>query len=236
MNKKISALIGIAFFGLTSLSANAAIIGLYDWGVNIDGTASEIGLMGDPIPGSVDVSGFDLTTGLGRIDISFSGAGAHNALTFFDHEIDEAINTFFNENGVGIGALAPGQSAEIDEPGFVFGDIYSNFLGNSLDNDSSLLPGSEDDVSMAIGWDFTLAADETAVASFFTSLSNDSGGLFTLEQNDPDSSPAGAQGGTSIFFWSDLDINGPAGLPEPGTLGLALFGMLSVFGLRRRKM
>jgi len=236
MNKKISALIGFAFFSLTSLSANAAIIGLYDWGVNIDGTVSEIGLLGDPIPGSVDVSGFNQTSGLGRIDIFFSGAGAHNALTFVDHEIDEAINTFFNENGTSSGgALGAGQTAEIDEPGFVFGDIYTNFLNNSLDNTNSLLPGNEDDVSMAIGWDFTLGADEVAVASFFTSLTNDSGGLFTLEQNDPDSSPVGAQGGTSIFFWSDLDI-GPAGLPEPGTLGLALFGMLSAFGLRRRKL
>lgn len=238
MNKIISTLIGIAFFGLGSLTANAAFISLYDYGFNVDGIGTNA-LDGDPIPGSVDVSGFDLNTGLGRIDISFAGIGAHNALTYLDHEIDEAINTFFNENASTGGSLGAGQSWEADEPEFVFGDIYSNYLGNNLDNSNGVPPGSEDDVAMALGWDFTLAADETAIASFFASTSNDSAGSFFIEQNDPDSSPAGAQGGTSIFFWSNLAIFGgepPTGMVEPGTLGMTLFGIISVIGLRRRKI
>jgi len=149
MNKKISALIGIALFGLGSLSANAAIIGLYDYGFNIDGSGTNF-LDGDAIPGNVDVSGFDLTSGLGRIDISFTGIGAHNALTFLDHEIDEAINTFFNETALTGGALGAGQSWEADEPGFggIMGDIYANYMGNALDNTNRSKPGG---YSLAVG-------------------------------------------------------------------------------------
>jgi hypothetical protein len=238
MNKKISALIGIAFFSLGSLTANAAFISLYDYGFNVDGSGTNA-LDGDAIPGSVDVSGFDLNSGLGQINISFAGIGAHNALTYLDHEIDEELNTWFNENASIGGALGGGQSWEADEPEFVFGDIYTNYMGNALDNSNAVPVGSEDDVSMALGWDFSLAAGQTAVASFFASTSNDSGGSFFIEHNDPDSSAVGANGGASIFFWSDLNIQGgepPSGLMEPGTLGMTLFGMFSVFGLRRRKM
>jgi len=231
MNKKILALIGIAFFGLGSLSANAAIadISLFDYGFNIDGSGTNF-LDGDAIPGNVDVSGFSLVTGLGQIDISITGAGAHNALTFLDLEIDEAINTFFNESAMTGGSLGSGQSWEADEPGFggIVGDIYSNYMGNALDN-TNAVGAIQEDVSLALGWDFTLLAGQSAVASFFTSTANDAGGLFHFEQIDPDSQ-------ASVFFWSDLNITGgPADLAEPGTLGLALFGMLSVFGLRRRK-
>ena len=42
----------------------------------------------------------------------------------------------------------------------------------------------------------------------------------------------------SIFFWGDVSIEDggqpPAALPEPGSLGLIIIGLLSVFRLRRR--
>jgi len=235
MYKKISILTGIALLGLGSLSANAAVIDLFDWGINVDGALT---FPGDPLPGGIDMSGFDDISGLGQIDITLTGAGARNALVFLDHEIDEADNSFFNESAATGGALATGQSWEADEPGFLFGDIYDNFMDNTLDNSNGVPEGFEEDVSMAIGWDFGIVAGETAVASFFTSTVNGAAGSFFIEHYDPDSD-------ASIFFWSALDITGgitpppidppPVDLAEPGTFGLALFGMLSAFGLRRRK-
>jgi len=227
--KNITTLLSVVILGFGSLSANAAIIDLFDWGFNIDSIWSN-DFTGDPIPGNVDVSLFDLGTGIGQIDITITGIGVHNALTFLDHEIDESINTFFNESASIGGALMAGQSWEADEPGFLFGDIVENAAHNTLDNANGVPAGLEDDVSMALGWDFALVDGETAVASFFTSTINDAAGSFFIEQFDPDSN-------ASIFFWSGLDISAepPAGLTEPGTLGLVLFGMLSVFGLRRRK-
>ena len=190
----------LAMLAVASGPALADPIDLFDYGFNIDGATTE-GSMGDPTPGNVDDSLFDYLTGLGAITITISGAGAHNALVFVDHEIDESLNSFFNENAVGLGALAAGQSVEADEPGFVFGDIYNNFLANTLDNTNAVTPGLEDDVSMAIGWDFVLAAGETAVASFFVGQVSGSAGAFNFRHTDADS-------GVAIYFWSTLDIQG----------------------------
>jgi hypothetical protein len=197
------------------------------------------------------LTGFTASTGLGLIEITIIGVGAHNALVFMDHEIDESINTFYNESASTGGTLEPGQSWEADEPAYLFGDIIGYLEVdedenetyvpqhvdlNTLDNSNAVstddFPNGED-VSMALGWDFTLLAGQTAVASFFTRTTNDIGSFF-IEQFD-------AHSEASIFFWSTLDITGgevepPIAMPEPGTLGLALFGILSVFGLQRRRV
>jgi len=142
---------------LGSIEAKAASIGLFDYAFNIDGTIYEIG---DSLPGILDASDFDFSTGLGSISITIDGEGDHYVLAFFDHEIDEEENTYFNEVGSATGTPAPGQSWEIDEPGWVDGDIYQNFRNNSLDNSIGIsIWGNTDfpdDVSMAMGWVFTL--------------------------------------------------------------------------------
>jgi hypothetical protein len=235
-SRSLTTLASIALLGMSGWSANAATIDLFEYGFNIDLALTE-SAFGDPTPSNVDASGFSFSDGLGQIDITLTGAGAHNALVYFDHEIDEAINTYFNENATSGGSLASGQKFEADEPGFIFGDIYDNFLANSLDNTNGVTIGSEDDVSMAISWDFVLAAGQTAVASFFTNVVNGAGSNFWLSQNDPDSN-------ASFFFWSTLTITDapidppidpPIGMPEPSMLVLMTFGMLAVFGLRRRR-
>jgi hypothetical protein len=141
---------------------------LYGYSVNVDGTVTDI--LADPwtpspVPVGVDVSLFDSVSGLGSITAEITGAGDHTFDAFFDHEIVETVNTFFNESGAAnnLGDLAFGQSWEIDEPGWVFGDIYDNFANSALDGTNNVLAGSEDDVSMAMGWDFTLTDGESAI-------------------------------------------------------------------------
>jgi hypothetical protein len=212
-------------------TARAVDIGLFDWAVNIDGAVAAPPA-GDPIPAGVNVAGFDDVTGLGAISVSVSGAGAHFVGLFVDHDIDKAINTFFNEFGSATGAPVAGESWEIDEPGFVFGDIFTNLQGNSLDNTNGVPAGSEDDVSMALGWDYTLAAGETSAITFLISENLPSSGFY-LTQTDPDSQ-------ASIYFSSTLTIRGTGGavIPEPGTL--ALYGMglgiAGLWGANRRRM
>jgi len=156
-------------------------------------------------------------------------AGNHNIIIFVDAEIDESINTFFNEYGTANNTPAAGLSWEIDEPGFVFGDIYTNFTAGGLDNSNGVTAAAPDDVSMALGWNFLLAPGETATLSFFLSDVTRPGGFY-LEQFDPDSQ-------TSIFFSSTMQINGGGNpVPEPSTmllLGAGLAG-LGFYSRRRR--
>ena len=214
-------------------STASATIGLYDWGFNIDGTTHcNFGLCDfdgvvapGGLPASIDASLFDFGTGLGTVSVMLGGAGARNVAFFVDHEIDEFDNTYFNENGIATGAPAAGQTWEIDEPGYVFGDIFDNFLVNALDNTSGVSPGSEDDVSMALGWDFSLVAGDTAKVSFTLSDTTVPGGFY-LTQTDPDSA-------LSLYFSSALSINSTV-IPEPSYM-IVLTMMLAGLGWVARK-
>lgn len=222
--KKYVVFLAVVPFLFFLISPAFAAISLYDWAFNIDGGISE-NFGGDPFPsiGTLDSSGF------GTLSWSTNVAGTHNFDAFFDFEIDEPANTFFNESGVAVGTVAAEQSWEIDEPGYVFGDIYDNLLASTLDNSNGVPAGLEDDVSFALGWDFTLAAGETAFLNYVLSdiVPNTD---FYLSHTDPDSQ-------ASLFFSSSLVIrDGNVPIPEPSTLllfGSSLAGL--GFYLRKRR-
>jgi len=223
--------LGLLFFAfllicLASSTASAATLTLFEWATNIDGTIVD---NFSTLPGS-----FNPATGLGILTItSVSGAGPHSAIAFFDYEIDEIDNTYFNEYGTAVGAPEAGQSWEIDEPGYVFGDIFSNFSAGTLDNSNGVPAISPDDVSMAMGWNFVLASDEIATIRFFLDDSLPVGAAppaFYLKQTDPRSQ-------ADIFLWSDINIRsgGEPPIPEPSTIVLVLSGLGLAVAAKFRK-
>lgn len=214
MKKLVLAFCMLPLLGLITPTAPAATIDLFEGHERVDGSFA-------------DIAG---SFGLGTITLTLNnpGAGSHLLGVYLDYEIDEPINTFFNEYG--IEGLAPaGLSWEIDEPGFVFGDIYAHFNANSLDNTNSVPSGFEDDVAMAMIWDVTLAAGWSARATFLISDTAPQG--FYLTQVDPDSVYA-------LYMSSYLETKegqfGPT-IPEPSTIILVLSGLGLAVAARFRR-
>lgn len=210
------------------LAASAALIDLVDWAFHRDGVVSTK-LAGDSMPGDGDLDG----SGLGSLEFYFDEPGSHRFAAWFDYEIDPLRNTFFNEYGDAVGSPAVGQSWEIDEPGYVYGDIYANVLAADLDNTNGVPAVAPDDVSFALGWDFTLAPRETAVISLNIDTVSPASG-FHLVHTDPETGP-GFDQPTALYAWSGIDVAAPAlKVPEPGSLALLGVGLI-VLGMRGRR-
>lgn len=209
-------------FVVILISTASATSSLWDWAFYIDGATFEKSKGHSmPVSGALDAEG------LGTLTWQTNAAGLHRFIAFFDHEIDEKTNTYFNEYGEAINTPNAGQSWEIDEPGFVFGDIYDNVLGGSLDNTNGVPQATPNDVSMAMGWGFTLTAGQNAIITLALAGTAPGSGFY-LSHRDPDSQQA-------IFFSSALNIQGgggPAPIPEPGTVILLFFGIFGIFGLK----
>ena len=222
------ALVSLGIFG-SAVPLRAAAIGLFDYAYNLDGVVT-----GKPgVPLGVTDAGFNYSTGLGSITIPVSSAGNHFIGLFLDHEIDEPTNTFFNEFGNSVGVPPAGLSWEIDEPGFVFGNIFTHFstsnaAASNLDNLSAVIAGSPDDVSMALGWNFALAAGEATTITFRVSTTAPASGFY-LKHSDPGSDAA-------VYFSSAKGIIPPGGdVPEPATAawGLACLAALAARSRQR---
>jgi hypothetical protein len=151
---------------------------LYDWALNLNGAL--YGPTDVPPPGS----SFNGTTA--TISYLAPAGGSYFFGLFVDHEIDEALNTFFNEYGSAAGAPPAGLSWEIDEPGYAFGNIFTNFAAGTLDNTTGVPAGAPDDVSMALGWSLVLAPGDRADIAFTIALTAPAAGFY-LWQSDTES-------------------------------------------------
>jgi hypothetical protein len=210
--------------------ARADSIDLFQWIFNVDGTLYDsTGVLGS----SLLPSRFNQTPAAsgaqGSLTIMLTGAGTHHFAGFYDYELDQTVNGFSNEFGAAfnLAAQLSGMTWEIDEPGFVFGDIYDHIQSGaaSLDNNNGVPLGFPDDPSVALGWQFQLSAGEFALITILVSDSAPASGFY-LQQVDPDT-------GTSLYYSSSLEI-GPAvetPVAEPSSLVLLItgFGIAGAF-------
>ena len=222
MEKRFLSLFMVLLLTGLAQQSFAGQIDLSNWAFKIDAVTSE-SASGDSMPGLPSLS-----NGLGTVSITVTGVGDHYVGAFFDYEIDEDNTNFFNEYGFTSGTLATGQSWEIDEPGYVSGDIYTNTLHGSLDNSNTVPSGSENDVSMALGWDFILDAGETASITFLLSTTAPSDGFF-LGHHDPDTA-----GLNTVYLSSSMEIEERT-VPEPAAILLFGMGLLGLAGVSRKE-
>ena len=227
--KKTIIFLLMVFFIIAVAANSFADSALFDWAYNIDGTVTEApgdyDLSGMPVNGTLDPSG------LGTLTWSTNVAGSHSFIAFFDHELSEIDNTYWNEYGTVFNTAAVTQSWEIDEPGWADvepGDIYDNMLAGALDNTNSVPFGSEDDVSWAMGWDFTLAEGYTATINLILAAAAPESGFY-LAQSDPESNE-------TIYFSSTFAKVPDNPVPEPATILLLGIGLISLVGINRKKI
>ncbi len=217
-----SSFISASEFGSTSLQHTGVGFGVDDYtGAGLDVVFSN-SLGADNI-GSISWK-ITNSTGSTLNDVSFFG--------FLDAEIDEATTSYFNETASAAGLVlgagsddAQADSFEIDEPGYLFGDIFSNLLGGALDNTNALL-GIEDDVSLALGFYLgTLLSTESIMASFEIS-EIDNGGLYQYDS---------ASDYGFYFLGAVSIIDDAVEIPNPSTLFLMSLGLLAVRSVKTGK-
>ncbi len=234
MRKRVIALVLLAVLGLAAQVARAApVLSFAELGFksSIDGVVYD-SAFGPWAPVGADLTGFNMTTGLGTVKYTFSGAGSYYVAGFFDYQFVDPLvgGGIFDELGAVVGAPGAGQSWEIDEPGWVFGDIYDHFkvfdFATPLEM-ANTNPAGPEDVSVALGYAFTLGAGDPDRDVYFTvSLAPPTSGYY-LEHSDPS--------GSKVYFQQTTQAPGPGPIPEPAMLTLFGLGLAAVSRRLRRR-
>jgi hypothetical protein len=194
------------------------------------------------VPG-LESGGFDSASGLGTLMLTFDpgAGGAYFVDAYFDHELHVPL---YNEFGFVGGAPSAGVSWQIDEPGFGdgnrLGTIFDNAKANALD-DTNHVPGQasnfsgdcgangggspnaacNNDVALALGFNFVLASDEKAVITLVVGQTQPASAFYLLQVSPADGEPA--QMADLLYLSGALSIV-PA--PEPSSSFMILTGLL----------
>lgn len=244
MKRVALAVVGLALAACFAPRAALADITLQESLFNVNGTQYYDTFS---VPG-LNVGGFNQSSGLGTLVLTFNpGPGTYSVDAYFDLELGVP---FFNENASVWGSPVAGQSWQIDDP--TYGTIFANTQNNTLDN-TNHVPGtvdnflggcasvyapscanSNDDVSWAMGFAFTLGAGQEEVITLNMLQTAPDGGFY-LQQTHP-IDPNNADAVNAYFSGSAVTQPVTSGVPEPGTWVLLTSGLLLLLlvGLRSK--
>ncbi|GGX73732.1 hypothetical protein [Saccharospirillum salsuginis] len=145
---------------------------------------------------------------------------ALSTAVYLDAEIHQHSNSFTNESGYYVGNTEA-DSWEIDEPGFIFGDLLDNLYDGATPDNTNGMNNIEDDTALALGFYLPeLKEGEFFELSFEISDQN-IGGLYHYD----------VDGGLGYYFNGSMhyssdpdgaypDPDEPVTVSEPGILGL----------------
>lgn len=228
---------------LFGLVRTASAIEIYDTGAflhspsigssslgHLDGVYDDFGGSGVQLDFSKNIDAF----GYGSLQWSFvNNTGMTLADTwlfgYLDAEIDPDLNSSYNESGrlVSVDGLGSGDTGadswEIDEPGFLFGDIYEHLFIGALDNTNPISAGNENDLALALGFYLgdLFAGDSWSL--ILNISASDIGGLAQLD----------SASGSEFFLNGTAVIKRATSVSEPSIAILMLLGLLSLFVNRR---
>ena len=169
-------------------------------------------LLQSGVNGPIDLSGFDLASGIGLIEVRLAGAGAHEVVAFLDVDLG-AVND--DDQGDVLGSAEPRQSWEIDDPRPNSGDIRAHVPANALDAINSVADPAN--VAFAMAWTFDLDIDNLATLTFRVSPFDEGG--FALNQFDADED-------LEVYFDSRLRVS-RLDVPEPSMGWLVAAALVS---------
>jgi len=233
MKKVAFAVLGLAVLACVQPRSAFADITLQESNINVNGTQyyDTFSVSG------LNTAGFDQTTGLGSLTLTYNpGPGTYFVTAYFDLELGVP---FFNEYGTVTGSPVSGQSWQIDDPWF--GTIFGNAQGNSLDNTNHIAgavdnylgscgsvydPGcanSNDDVSWAMGFAFTLGANQEEVITLLLSQTAPGSGFYLGQVHPID--PNNATAVNAYFSGSAMTEPISTTTPESGTWMLLITGL-----------
>jgi len=199
----------------------------------------------------MNVGAFNQTTGLGTITLTFNPGAAGNYFfdAFFDNQLTPA---FFNEYGTAVGAPAAGQVwgiGDSDTANVIPNDLYAQTGANTLSN-TNTLPGQTSnfllscggascngDAAMAMGFGFSLAANQEAIITLLLSGTAPASGFY-LDQTHP-IDPGNPQSPLNLFYSGNVQIKTPGGggqVPEPSAMFLMGTGLLLASAFLRKKV
>ncbi len=219
-----------AFLNISGTDLNGATLG----------TSAQLSV--DPLPAGLAYT-FSTELSLDATDLTLRYEFTNNTggtlldvwfFSFVDAEIDVAINDYFNEAGFQFGSPGTGpgdrdaDAWEIDEPGYVLGDIFGNLLDGSLDSTNSVPAALPDDVSLGLGFSLgDLPPGAMGTISVLLSEDGDVEGSLALQHFDTDAAS-----------FDSLTVSGSVVfVPEPTTcllLSVAAFLLLAKSSTRRR--